>query len=70
MLFIIGSPSLNSQNKERKILKDQQITQLYIKFFDVDWDNTTQQAVPKAVIQFKEKPPLAVVPAVFVSTAP
>ncbi len=54
-------------NDEKQALKNYQATKLYIKFFDVDWDVATRQAVPKAVIQFKENPPVAFVPTVFIT---
>lgn len=52
---------------EKDALKKYKINRLYIKFFDVDWDAATRQAVPKAIIQFKENPPVAFVPTVFIT---
>lgn len=52
---------------EKEALKKYGATRLYIKFFDVDWDPATRQAIPKAVIHFKENPPLAFVPTVFIT---
>ncbi len=55
--------------KERKSLKELNVNRLYIKFFDVDWNYETQQALPVAQIQFAENIPnsLAVVPTVFIT---
>lgn len=52
---------------EKEALKKYEINRLYIKFFDVDWDATTRQAIPKAIIQFKENPAVAFVPTVFIT---
>jgi hypothetical protein len=43
------------------------INTLYVKFFDVDWDEVTRQPIPKAVISFKEKPDFAIIPTVFIT---
>jgi hypothetical protein len=43
------------------------IDTLYVKFFDVDWDEATRQPIPKAVVSFKEKPAFAIIPAVFIT---
>lgn len=42
---------------------------LYIKFFDVDWDENRQQAVPLAILQVADSLPdsLAVIPTVFIT---
>lgn len=52
---------------EKTALQKYQATRLYIKFFDVDWDIATHQAIPKAAIQFKENPPVEFVPTVFIT---
>jgi hypothetical protein len=52
---------------EKEALKKYGATHLYIKFFDVDWDAATRQAIPKAVIHFKENPPVEFVPTVFIT---
>lgn len=52
---------------EEQVLEKLDIKRLYIKFFDVDWDNATHQAVPKAIIHFKKKPPMAFTPTVFIT---
>lgn len=52
---------------EKKALAQNSINKLYIRFFDVDWDPIRKQAVPKAVVYFKENPPVAFVPTVFIT---
>ncbi len=52
---------------EKAALQKYHATRLYIKFFDVDWDASTRQAIPKAVIKFKENPPVEFVPTVFIT---
>lgn len=52
---------------EKKALTQNGINKLYIRFFDVDWDPVSKQAVPKAVVYFKENPPVAFVPTVFIT---
>ncbi|HAO50125.1 MAG TPA: hypothetical protein DCR35_12965, partial [Runella sp.] len=52
---------------EKKALAQNGINKLYIRFFDVDWDPVSKQAVPKAVVYFKENPPVTFVPTVFIT---
>ena len=52
---------------EKRALTQNDINKLYIRFFDVDWDPISNQAVPKAVVYFKENPPVAFVPTVFIT---
>jgi hypothetical protein len=53
---------------ELQLLDQLQIRKLYIRFFDVDWDQLTRSVVPKAVIRFAKKPSgLTVVPVVFIT---
>ncbi|AXE21210.1 hypothetical protein DR864_27455 [Runella rosea] len=52
---------------EKKALRRYDIQRLYVKFFDVDWDVSTRQAVPKAAIRFIDNPPLEVIPTVFIT---
>ena len=41
---------------------------LYMRFFDVDWDEATHQPVPKAAVTFRAKPAVVnVVPVVFIT---
>jgi hypothetical protein len=52
---------------EKARMDSLKIDTLYVKFFDVDWDEATRQPVPKAVISFKEKPGFAIIPTVFIT---
>ncbi|MBO0930707.1 hypothetical protein [Fibrella aquatilis] len=50
------------------VLRETGVQTLYVRFFDVDWDETTRQPVPKAAVVFREKPAVAtVVPVVFIT---
>lgn len=52
---------------ERERLNNSGVKTLYIHFFDVDWDNQRQQAIPKAIVQFRQKPVGVVIPVVFIT---
>jgi len=65
--FYYWKSTFELSDYEKEALKKYGATRLYIKFFDVDWDVATRQAIPKAVIHFKENPPLEFVPTVFIT---
>jgi hypothetical protein len=52
-----------------RIIKKEGVQQLYIKFFDVDWNYSTRKPFPLATIHFADKPDphLRVVPVVFIT---
>lgn len=54
---------------ERQTLDSCKIKKLYFKAFDVDWDFTKAQAIPKATIKFEEEIPtnLTIIPTVFIT---
>jgi hypothetical protein len=54
---------------EQRILKEEKIAKLYIKFFDVDWNYGTNKAFPLAQIQFADQPDTAlqIIPVVFIT---
>ncbi|MEZ0608411.1 hypothetical protein ACAW74_07840 [Fibrella sp. WM1] len=53
---------------ERELLRDIAIQTLYIRFFDVDWDDATQQPVPTGPVSFRAKPVARrLVPVVFIT---
>lgn len=54
---------------EKHQLDTLQIKTLYIKFFDVDWDDATQEALPKAKISFNDSTykSFAIIPTVFIT---
>ena len=57
----------NPTQSEKKLLQRLTVQKQYIHFFDVDWDPRTRQPVPKAVVQFRQKPVGTVVPVVFIT---
>ena len=52
---------------ELEHIKSLNVNKVYIHFFDVDWDTRTRQAVPKAFVNFRQKPFGSVVPVVFIT---
>lgn len=50
------------------ILSDLKISKLYIRFFDVDWNESAGLVTPKAKIRFKEKPSgkLEIIPVIYI----
>lgn len=54
--------------EERSYMDELQISKLYIRFFDVDLEESSQQAIPIAKIRFAEKisPRFEVVPVVYI----
>lgn len=55
--------------RERSYLKDLSVNHLYIKFFDVTWDQIQNTSKPVAKILFSEKPPrnILIIPVVFIT---
>lgn len=53
---------------EEKCLREQNVSKLYIRFFDVDWDESIGKVVPIARIHFAEKisPQFEIIPVVFI----
>ncbi len=50
------------------VLHETDTQTLYVRFFDVDWDEATHQPMPKAAVVFRAKPTVAnVVPVVFIT---
>lgn len=58
--------------KEAQTLKELSVSKLYVKLFDVDWDNASGSAKPVAKIIFKERPPgdVVITPVVFITQEP
>jgi len=54
---------------EREYLKDLYIRKLYIRFFDVDWDESSGMAIPLAKVRFAESipPGIKIVPVVYIT---
>lgn len=65
--FYYWKSTFQLNDYEKQALQRYGIQRLYIKFFDVDWDAATRQAVPKAAIRFVETPPVEVIPTVFIT---
>jgi len=57
---------------EQAALNKLSVNQLYIKFFDVEWNNSTQTAEPVAKSIFQQAPPaqLTITPVVFITQEP
>lgn len=55
--------------KEKESLKALEVKRLYIRFFDVDWDNNSQNAKPIAVVNFRQNDlaNVEIVPTVFIT---
>ena len=55
-------------NFEKEYLTNLQITKLYIRFFDVEWDETTSQVIPLATIKFNDSVPQGykIIPVVYI----
>jgi hypothetical protein len=52
---------------EKNLLDSLLVSKLFIRYFDVDWDETTKRALPKAPITFKNIPEYNIVPVIFVT---
>lgn len=51
---------------EKKTLKNNQVTTIYIRYFDIDLESKTQQPIPKSPIHFEEKATdIRVVPVIY-----
>ena len=57
----------NPTRSEINQIKSLGVNKLYIHFFDVDWDARARQPVPKAFVQFRQKPAGILVPVVFIT---
>lgn len=55
---------------EEKVLKENKVEKLYIRYFDIDLHSKTQEAYPRSPIRFKEKPFVKnIVPVVFIQNS-
>lgn len=52
--FYYWKSSFQITDFEKRKLDSLKVKTLYIKFFDVDWDDAARQAVPKAIIRFAD----------------
>lgn len=70
--FYYWKTAFNLSAKETETLSKLSINNLYVKFFDVDWNEETQKAEPVAKAIFQQKQPATVVitPTVFITQEP
>jgi DNA-binding TFAR19-related protein (PDSD5 family) len=70
--FYYWKTVFNLTPKEQETLKQQGIQNLYVKFFDVDWNESTQSAEPVAKSVFDQKQPsgVSITPVVFITQEP
>jgi len=52
---------------EKSLLDSLQVSTLYVRYFDVDWDQKSNLPYPKAPISFKEIPDRKVIPVIFIT---
>lgn len=65
--FYYWKTTFSLNQEEHAILDSLKINKLYIRYFDVDWNDNTQMPFPKAPISFKEIPNCKVVPVIFIT---
>ncbi|GAB3339070.1 hypothetical protein GCM10027299_51710 [Larkinella ripae] len=66
--FYYWQTTYRANPSEQQLLDRLHIRKLYIRYFDVDWDEPTQSPAPKAVIRFADQPAhRAVVPVIFIT---
>jgi len=68
--FYYWKSVLKSTNYELKQLDSLQVKTIYLKFFDVDWDASSEQAIPVAKLQVRDKRLLKnhqIIPTVFIT---
>ncbi len=65
--FYYWKTAYSLNQAEDSILKKMMVHTLYIRYFDVDWDNQNQKAMPVSPVVFLKQPLLKVVPVVYVT---
>ncbi len=67
--FYYWKSTFHVSGLEKTHLKQLKINRLYIRFFDIDWNYETHQALPVAPIQFTDSIPVGmqVIPVVFIT---
>lgn len=70
--FYYWKTVFNLTAKEQQTLKELNVQKLYVKFFDVDWNEESHAAQPVAKSIFSQKPPygIAIIPVVFITQEP
>lgn len=66
--FYYWKTTFTLSSTERTCLTNQKISKLYIRFFDVDWDELSRQPVPLGRLYFRDLVPngMAIVPTIYV----
>jgi hypothetical protein len=69
MAFYYWRANYAVDSLEKEYVKALNVKRLYLKFFDVDWDMATKQALPVAPLRFETLPDeeLSIVPTVFIT---
>jgi hypothetical protein len=65
--FYFWKASWQPGDLEKKKMDSLGVKIMYIKYFDVNWDEGSQQPLPVAIISFKEKPAFTIIPVVFIT---
>lgn len=52
---------------EKEALNKLHVGRLFVKYFDIDWPESEQQAVPQAKVYFRELPDAEVIPTIFIT---
>jgi hypothetical protein len=65
--FYYWKSTYNPSPYENARMDSLNIKTLYLKFFDVDWDDVRHLPVPQAIIRLREKPAATIIPVVFIT---
>jgi hypothetical protein len=67
--FYVWKTSFHLSASERSLLASQEVDELFVRFFDVDWDGATQQPLPVANIHISDSTirNFKVIPVVFIT---
>jgi hypothetical protein len=65
--FYYWKTAFKLSGNERRVLRDNHVTRLYVRYFDVDFDRA-KGTFPRAAIRFSEKPPknCEIIPVVYI----
>ena len=67
--FYYWKTTFKLSQKEREMLSSQKVEELYVRFFDVDWDAASGQALPVGMISMSDSVvrDYRIVPVVFIT---
>ena len=70
--FYYWKTVFNLSPKEKQALTELGINKLYVRFFDIDWSEGTNTALPVAKSIFSQSPPanLSIIPVIFITQEP